>query len=183
MNQNQQMRMTQKDDRARNPKTAPHTSDDKKIKFTDTSNRDLQYKLFRNRTLLIITITMYPNIDDNIATCSGNPHTIATPLTKKFIIDAACSSARVLRTPRHVNRTDRDCTNPVNTPHDLRSPQDNSPGQIGGIGVSPASVKSWSLQVFNRQQSTISGKIGDTKNWTLLLIESCPNYQDSMSIF
>ena len=142
MNQNQQMRMTQKDDRARNPKTATHTSDDKKRKVTDTSNRDLQYKLFRNRTLLIITITMYPNIDDNIATCSGNPHTITTPLTKKVITDVACSSARVLRTPRHVNRTGRDSTNPGNTPHDVRSPRDNSPGLIGGIDVSLASVKS-----------------------------------------
>ena len=44
-----------KGDTASNTKLASHTTDRKKIKVTDTSNRYFQQKILSNRTLPIIT--------------------------------------------------------------------------------------------------------------------------------
>ena len=115
-----------KGDPVSNLKTVINTSDGKKGKAMDTSNIYLQPKLLSNRTLPIITTTMNPQIDDWIATCSGTPHTTVTPLTKEVITDAACSSARVIRSPRHVIRTSRDGTTPGDTLHAVSPP----PGYI-----------------------------------------------------
>ena len=113
---------------------------------------------------------MDTRIDDSIATCSGTPHTLVTPTTKEVVMDAVQSSARVLQNTRHFIRTDRDGNNPGDTPHTVTSPRSNSPFLIGGIGVSLASENSGSLQVFNKQQYTISEKLGIPKNTTLPLI-------------
>ena len=63
------------------PKIATHTSDGKKRKVMDTSNRDLQRKLFSNRTLLIITTTMDPGMGDRAVTCRASPHNFVSPQT------------------------------------------------------------------------------------------------------
>ena len=99
-------------DPASNPKVATHTSDGNKIKVTDTSNGYLQPKLLSNRTLPIITTTIDPCIDGRVVTCGAYPHKLTVPPKTEAITDAAYSSARVLRTPRHVNQTHRDGTTP-----------------------------------------------------------------------
>ena len=62
---------------------------------------------------------------------------IMTHLTKEVITDAARSSARVLRTPRHVSRIERDGTTPGRNPHAVRYPQANSQVLIEGNGILP----------------------------------------------
>ena len=76
---------------------------------------------------------------------------------------SACSSAQVNRILRHVSQMGRYGTTPGDFDIDVRSPWSNSPILIGGIGVSPASGHSGSLQVFNKRQSNSPGKIGDTQ--------------------
>ena len=125
----------EKVDSTRNPKIVTHTSDENKRKFTDTSNRYLQQKLWSNWTLKIVTTTMDPRIDDSIATCSGTPHTLVTPTTKELVTDTAFRSARVLRTPMYVIRKGSYGTTPRDTPHSVRNSWDNSPVLIGGIGM------------------------------------------------
>ena len=60
----------------------------------DTSNRYLQHKLLSNRTLLIITTTIDPRIDNRVATSRAFLHKIVTPKTKEVVTDAALSSAQ-----------------------------------------------------------------------------------------
>ena len=93
---------------------------------------------------------MDTRIYNRIATCGRTHHALATPTIKGLITDAARSSARFLRAPRHVIRTGRDDNAPGYNPHDVRYPWDNSPVLIGGIGVSPAIGHSGNLQVFNK---------------------------------
>ena len=120
------------------------------VKVADTSSGDLQQKLLTNRTLSIITTTMDPWIDVSISTCSGTHNTLATPLMKEVIVDAARSSAQVLWNPRNVIRTGRGGTTPGNTLYYVRYPRYNSPVMIGVIGVSPTSGHSGRLHVFNK---------------------------------
>ena len=54
-------------DTASDPKVATHTSDVKKRKVTDTSNRNTQQKILINQTLPIITRSIDPRIDDRVA--------------------------------------------------------------------------------------------------------------------
>ena len=68
-------------DPAKDPKVATHTSDKKKRKVTDTSNRNLQQKLLINRILPIITTTIDPRIPCRVVTCGGTPHVHTTPTT------------------------------------------------------------------------------------------------------
>ena len=84
------------------PKGATYTSDKKKRKATDTSNRNLQHKLLMNRTLPIINTTIDPRIPDRVATCGGAHHARMAPTTKPVIMDAACRSMRVFWNPGHV---------------------------------------------------------------------------------
>ena len=91
----------------------------------------MKKKLLSNRTLLIITTTIDPRIPDRVATCGGTPHALAMPTTKGVIADAARSSARVLRTPGHVSRTDRDGTTPRDCDVSVRYPRDNGAVMIG----------------------------------------------------
>ena len=92
-------------------------------------------------------------------------------------------SVQVLQTPRHVSRTGSANTNPGNTPHAVRPPRDNSPVPIGGIGISPTSGHSGSLQVFNTPQSTVSDKIGDTQKLDTSVDINLPDDGVSTSIF
>ena len=172
-----------KGDRASNQKTFTITSDRKKRKVTYTSNADLQQKLLSNRTLLIITTMMNPHIDDMVASCGSSSHTFVAPTMKEVITDVVCISAQVLQTPRHISRTDRDSNTPGDTPQTVRSPRDNSPVLIGGIGVSPASGHSGILQVFNKPQSTVSDKIRDTQKFDTSIDRKLSDDQDSASIF
>ena len=77
----------------------------------------------------------------------------------------------------------RDVNNPGNTLHAVRYPWSNSSVMIGGIGVSPTSGHSGSLQVFNKQQSTVSDKIRDTQKLDTSVNRKLPNYGGSASIF
>ena len=45
-------------------------------------------KKLSNWTLLIVTTTMDPRVDDRIATCGGTPNTLAIPTTKEVILVA-----------------------------------------------------------------------------------------------
>ena len=103
-----------KGDPESNSKVATRTSDRKKRKVTDTSNGNVQQRLLINRILLIITTTIDPQIPDRFATCGGTPHDLTTPTMKGVVTDAACSSARVLRTPGGLRRTGRYGTTPYN---------------------------------------------------------------------
>ena len=55
-----------KGDPAHDPKVATHTGDRKKRKVMDTNNKYLQQTLLSNQTLLIITSTIDPQIDDKV---------------------------------------------------------------------------------------------------------------------
>ena len=55
-------------------------------------------------------MTIAPRIENRLATCGGTPHVLATSMTKEFITEVECSSARVLRNPGHVRMIDRDGT-------------------------------------------------------------------------
>ena len=92
-----------KGDPASDPKVATNTSDRKKRKVTDTSNRYLQQKLLSNQTLLIITTRIHPRIDGRVATCGGTPHALTAPTAKGVITDTACRSARVLQNHRRIS--------------------------------------------------------------------------------
>ena len=153
-----------KGDPTSDPKIVTHSSDGKKINVMDTSSGDLQKKKLSNRTLPIITMTMYPRIDDSIATCSGTPHALTMPTTKELIMDAARKSAWFIWTHRHVIRMGRDVSTPGDMTHVVRFPQASSPVLIGGIGVLPFSGHSGILQVCNKRQSTVSKKLGIPKN-------------------
>ena len=139
-----------KGDPASGSKTVTHTSDGKERKVMDTINGSLQKKLLSNQTFPIGTTTMDPRIGDRIATCGGTPHTIATPTTKEVITNAACSSARVNRTPGYVSWAGRDGTTPGNCAIYFRPPRHKYPVLIGGIGVSPVSGHSGILQILNK---------------------------------
>ena len=130
-----------------------------KMKFTDTSNRNLQQTLLCNQTLPIITMTMYPWIDDRVVTCGASLRKLATPSTTEVITDTLRSSVWVLRSPRHVIQTIRDGTTPLNCDISVSSTWANSPVLIVGIGVPPIRGHSGSLQVFNKRQSNVS------ENW------------------
>ena len=90
------------------PKVATHTSDGKKRKVTDTSNRNLRQKLLINRTLPIITTPIDPQIYDSFATSRASTIKLSTPCTTYVITDAAHINTENLRTPGHVIRTGRD---------------------------------------------------------------------------
>ena len=126
---------------ASDPKIATHTSDEKKRKSIDTSNRYLQQKLLRNQTLPIITTMIDPRIDDRVAPCGASLDKLATPQTMEVIMDAACSSvqqrsaAQLLCTPRRISRTIRYSTTPGDCYIAVSSPWGNSPFLIGCICV------------------------------------------------
>ena len=72
-----------KGDPESDPKVATHASDRGKRKVTGTSNR------YFNRTLPMITTTIYPPIDNSVATSGAYPLKLATPQTIEVITDAA----------------------------------------------------------------------------------------------
>ena len=120
---------------ASDPKVATHNSDGNKRKVTDTRNRKLQQKLLSNRTLPIITTVIDHLITDIVATCGWTTHALTAPTMKGFTTGAVCSRARILRTPGHVSRKDRDSTIPCGGDVVVRSYRDNGPVLIGGIVV------------------------------------------------
>ena len=166
-----------------NPKTVTHTSDRKKIKVIDTSNIIMQQKLLSNRTLLVVTTTMYPRIDDMIATCGGTYNTIATPEVKEVITDVVCISACGKRTPRHVSPTGRDGSTPGNTYISVSPTRANYPVLIVGTNVSPACGISGRVQVGNKQQPNPTEKTRNAKKLDTSVDRKFPDDQDSASIF
>ena len=72
-------------------KVATHTSNGKKRKATESSNKNLQQKLLIHQTLPIITMTIDPWIMDRVTTCGWNPHALKRPTTKVAITKAAHS--------------------------------------------------------------------------------------------
>ena len=141
-----------KGDPARNPKTVTHTSDGKG-NITDTINGNLQQKLLRYRTLLVVVPTMEPNIDDRIAKILGAYQKILTPATKEVVADVVCDGVWVNWTLRQVIQTVRDGSTPFNTGMDVRSNPDPSLVLIGSPITPPACGISGRLQVGKKQQS------------------------------
>ena len=148
---------------ASDPKIYNHTSDRKKRRVTDTSNGYLQQKLLSYRTLPIITMTMDHRIENRVATYGASLHKLLTTETTEVITDEVRSSARVIRTPRHVRQTDRDGTTTDNCRISISPPRDHSLILIGVIEVPPTIRHSGSLQVFNKRQYTVYDEIGDTQ--------------------
>ena len=95
-----------------NSKVYIHTSDRKKIKVTNTSNEYLQEKLLSNRTFLIITTTIDPQIDYRVVTSGASMVKLVTSQTTEVITDAARINALVLCTPGNEIWTGRDGTTP-----------------------------------------------------------------------
>ena len=139
-------------DPASDQKVDTHTSDSKNRKLLNTSNRKFQQKLLSNRTLPIITTTIYPRILGRVSTCT--PHALTTTTTKEIITDTACSSSRTLRTPEHVSRTGRNSTKPCDRNVVVRSPRDNGPVLIEGIIVPPTVGNGGILDIIKKSPPT-----------------------------
>ena len=86
-----------------------HTSDGKKIKFTDTdtTNRNSPHKLLINRLIPDIIPVFIPPINqmttDWVADSGGTFHAVSKILSKDIVTDAARSAARVFKDPLVVN--------------------------------------------------------------------------------
>ena len=98
-------------------------------------------------------------------------------------MDAAHSSAGILSTSRHVSHTGRDGTTPGNCGIAVRSPGANSTVMIRVISVPPTRGHIGSLQVFNKQQSTVSEEIRDNQKFDAYVDIKLVNDGDSTSIF
>ena len=178
-----QTRLTQKAILKSDPRVATHTSDAKKIKVAYTSNRNFQQKVLSNRTHPIITLTIDPLILDMVATCGGTPCALITPTTKEVIMDAACISTRVLRTPGHVSRMSRYGTTPRNGDVVVRSSRYNRPVLIGGIGVPQTMGNSGSQDILKNWKSTSPSLGRNAQKFDASVDGSLINDGDFVSIF
>ena len=160
------------------PKVATHTSEGKKRKVTDTSNGNLHQKLLMNRTLPIITTPIDPRISDRVVTCVGTSHASTTPTTNPVIMDAARSSARVLRTPHgHLSRTGRYGTTPQD--RDISGPGNGT--VLIGVNVSP--TRTGSQYIVNPHGSTVYVEVKDTQIFHTSIDENLANDGDYTPIF
>ena len=142
---------SEKNDAEGNPKSNPEVD-------THTSNVSLQQRLLINRTLPIITTTIYHQIPYRVAACGGTPHARMIPTTKPVTTDAARSSARVLQICGCVSWTVRDGT----TPQDANvSGTQNGTVLIGGTTVSPEFGKMWNQEILGKHESIGSVETGD----------------------
>ena len=105
------MKLTQKAILQKNLKVATHTIDRNIRNVTDNVN--LQQKMLINRTLLITTTPIDPQIDDRVATSRSYTIKLAMPRTTEVITDAAHSNTQTLLTLGHVSRTRRDGSTPA----------------------------------------------------------------------
>ena len=101
----------------------------------------------------------------------------------EVITYVACSSAQVLQTPGRVIRTGRDGTIPGDFDVDVRSPRDNGPVLVGGIGVPLTMGHSGSLGITNKRQSTYSSVSRNTQKFDASVDGNLADDGDSMSIF
>ena len=67
-----------------NTETVTHTSN-RKEKITHTRNGNFEQKIFRNRTLSVVVLTMNPGIENRIAPIGGAYQILLTPVTKEFV--------------------------------------------------------------------------------------------------
>ena len=153
----------EKGDPAGDPKVATHTSDKKKEKWRTIVTDICKKYILSNRTLLIITTTIDPPIDNIVATSGASPLKLAMPQAKEVITNAARSNAWILCNPSHVSWTWRDITTPDDWYIDVMYPQGKSPVLIGGTTVSPACGLSGSLDVINKRQYTSPSVSRNTK--------------------
>ena len=86
----------------------------RKEKLRTLAKEICKKQLLSNWTLLIITTTIDPWIDDMVATCGRTSHMLAMPMTKEVIMGTERSSARVIQTPGNVIIMGRGGTNPGN---------------------------------------------------------------------
>ena len=164
-------------------KVDTNTSDRTERTGTDTSNGDLQQKLLSNRNLPITTMTIDPQIDNMVATSGVSPLKLAMPQTMEVIMDAARSSAQILRNLRHVSRTVREIITLGDYDVAVNPPQGNSTVMIGGIGVSLTRGHSGSLDVLNKQQSTSPRVSRNTQKFDASVDKKLANDGYSTSIF
>ena len=93
---------------------APHTSDRKKRKVTDTDtiNVNFPHKLLINRIIPEIIPVVIPPVHqmtaDGVAESVGTLHAVRTVLSKKIITDAARRAAHVFKYTLVVNWKDTD---------------------------------------------------------------------------
>ena len=131
----------------------------------------MQQRLLSNRTLPITTTMNEPRITDRF---SGTPHEIMTPTTKRVIRDAVRISARIIRTPGHVNRTCRNGTTTRDGDVVVSPPRDNGPVLIGGIVVPPITGSSGRQDITKKRQYTSPSISRNAQILTVLLKEIWP---------
>ena len=136
-----------------------------------------------DQTLLIITTTIGPWIENRVATSGVSPLKLKTPQTREATTDAAHKNARSIQTPRHVIRTGTDVTDPGNCDISVRYIQGNYPVLIGCIGVPPIRGHSGSLDVLNKWKSTPPIVSRNNQKFDASVDVNLANDGDYMSIF
>ena len=165
------------------PNLGTHTSDGKKRRVTDTSNRNLQQNLLSHRALPIITTTTDPRISYRVASCGDTPHAITMTTTKGFITNVVYRGAHILWTPIHISRTGRSGTTPRNGEILLRSLRDNGPVLIEGIVVPPTMGNSGGQEIFNKRRSTSSSITRNAQTFDASVDINLADDRYSMEIF
>ena len=164
------------------PKIANHTSDRKKIKFTDTATNNGNYpqKLLINWTLPMIIVPIDPKIADGVADGRGTTHALQTHASKVIIADTARSGARILRNPGGVSWTDRYRTTPQYGNTSISSPRLTYPVLIGGgTIVSPTSTGS--QYIINLRGSISPQEVRDAQPLDTSINEIYSKHRDPTS--
>ena len=110
----------------------------KKRKYIDTDTNNVNYihKSLINKLISDIIPIVIPLIDkttaDRVAASVETFHAHLTLLSKNILTDAACSAARVFRTPVEVNHNDTYRNTPRNGKTSVRSTRLTYPVRIGG---------------------------------------------------
>ena len=92
-----------------------------------TSNGSFEQKLLSYRTIPILSLSMNPGIDKDIATNILGPKILLMPETKKVVVDVASGRAGTNRTPRQVIRTGVDGRTPGEICNDFIVIEPSSP--------------------------------------------------------
>ena len=118
-----------------------------------------------------------------IAPIGGSSQKLFTPVTKKVVADAECSSTWVDQTQRQVIRTGFDGSTPRDTGLAVRSKESPYPVLIGSPTISPACGHSGILQVGKKRQSTPPDKVRNAQKLDTVIDVKLINDRDSASVF
>ena len=150
---------------------------------THTSNNNVEQKVLSNRTILVLTLTMNPVIDLEIALVVLVPQTLLTPATKEVVADVVSGGAWKNRTPRQVSRNGVDGSTPGYIRDDVSIIEHTYPFLIEVTGTFPPCGLNMNQQVANKRQSTFPGLVGKTQTLDAIVDRKLPTDLDSASIF